>query len=64
MKGKCRIRGPPKSKHRTNSYILVSENQFWQGIEPPYSLLYYIRKQGKQTLGRQGTMLNQEGCEF
>ena len=65
MKGKSQIRGLSKIKHRTNSWILVSKNQFLCGIAPPYFVfIHMIRDPGKQTLGRQGNMLNQRICEF
>ena len=50
-KGKCRIRGPSKNQTRTNSWILVSVNQFWWGIEPPYSSLLYFLHAGETNFG-------------
>ena len=51
MKGKCRIRGPSKNQTWTNSWILVSVNQFWWGIEPPYSSLHYFLQAGETNFG-------------
>ena len=62
MKGKCRIRGPSKIKHWTNSWILVSKDQFLCGIAPPYFVFIHdIRTQGKQNFGTPGKYVEPRG---